>query len=56
MRALVVRALVRACDATHATGLDRLDPTGRLLGCRLAALSDALDQRWGTGVWTSPTS
>jgi hypothetical protein len=46
MRRLIVVALEATCTALDRIGLDRL--WGRHW---LADWSDALDQRWQTGVW-----
>ena len=47
MRRAIVIALARLCDLTHTLHVDHW-------GCRLATLSDDLDQRWQTGVWKGP--
>lgn len=44
MKRWIVEALETACEKTHWL-------SGIYGGCKLAELSDRLDQRWGTNVW-----
>jgi hypothetical protein len=60
-RRLVVLVLVAVCTALDAIPSARDSIRVRRVcvsgyGCRLhlAELSDRLDQRWGTGVWSTP--